>query len=136
MVLAGQKRAEGQFYHLHYDGWSNKFNEWVAESEVLRFDRALLEQSAAAAAAGNAPGDTAGRLQRRLKAEGTSPAAVAAAAPAAEPAAAAAAAALAVELPQQLRLHIPPQLKKVVLDDSHQVCSGGSGGGALARHRW
>lgn len=28
---------------------------------------------------------------------------------------------LAVEIPQQLRLHIPPLLKKVVLDDSTQV---------------
>lgn len=38
---------------------------------------------------------------------------------------------LAVEIPQQLRLHIPPLLKKVVLDDSEQV--GGAGGW---RGRW
>lgn len=32
---------------------------------------------------------------------------------------------LAVEIPQQLRLHIPPLLKKVVLDDSTQVGRAG-----------
>lgn len=74
---------------------------------MVRYDRTLLEQSAAAA--GNAPGDLSGR---RRKAD---------VAPA-EPQ-------LAVEIPQQLRLHIPPLLKKVVLDDSEQVGRGAGGGG-------
>jgi hypothetical protein len=71
----------------------------VEESGVVRYDRALLEQSAAAA--GNEPGDLTGRRRRADIAP-------------AEPQ-------LAVEIPQQLRLHIPPLLKKVVLDDSTQV---------------
>ena len=73
---------------------------------MQRYDRALLEQSAAAA--GNQPGDLTGH---RRKAD---------IAPA-EPS-------LAVEIPQALRLRIPPLLKKVVLDDSEQVrCGGGWG---------
>jgi hypothetical protein len=71
----------------------------VEEAGVQRYDRALLEQSAAAA--GNQPGDLTGH---RRKAD---------IAPA-EPS-------LAVEIPQALRLRIPPLLKKVVLDDSEQV---------------
>lgn len=99
VVLQGQKRADGQWYLLHYDGapeghcwaaslleacsrpprfcwpllcnhrasllpslcpgWSNKYNEWVEESGLVRWDKTLLEQSAAAA--GNPPGDLAGR---------------------------------------------------------------------------
>lgn len=99
VVVQGQKREDGQWYMLHYEGWSSKYDEWVREDEVVRYDRTLLEQSAAAA--GNAPGDLSGR---RRKAD---------VAPA-EPQ-------LAVEIPQQLRLHIPPLLKKVVLDDSEQI---------------
>ena len=83
-------------------GWSNKYNEWVEEAGVVRFDRSLLEQSAAAA--GNEPGDLTGRKRRADIAP-------------VEPA-------LAVEIPQHLRLHIPPLLKKVVLDDSVQVGCG------------
>ncbi len=66
---------------------------------MLRFDRSLLEQSAAAA--GNEPGDLSARKRRADVAP-------------AEPE-------LAVEIPQHLRLHIPPLLKKAVLDDSDQV---------------
>ncbi|KAL4427963.1 hypothetical protein ABPG75_002052 [Micractinium tetrahymenae] len=99
VVVQGQKREDGQWYMVHYEGWSSKYDEWVREDEVVRYDRSLLEQSAAAA--GNAPGDLAAR---RRKAD---------VAPA-EPQ-------LAVEIPQQLRLHIPPLLKKVVLDDSEQI---------------
>lgn len=43
-------------------GWSNKYNEWVEESGLVRWDKTLLEQSAAAA--GNPPGDLAGRKVR------------------------------------------------------------------------
>lgn len=43
-------------------GWSNKYDEWVEEAGVVRFDKALLEQSAAAA--GNAPGDLSGRKRK------------------------------------------------------------------------
>lgn len=99
IVLQGQKRPDGQWYLLHYDGWSNKYNEWVEESGLVRWDKTLLEKSAVAA--GNPPGDLAGRKRKADIAP-------------AEPS-------LAVEIPQQLRLHIPPLLKKVVLDDSTQV---------------
>lgn len=99
LVMQGQKRDDGQYYLLHYEGWSNKYNEWVKEGEVKRYDRTLLEQSAAAA--GNAPGDLTGRKRTGDVAP-------------AEPQ-------LAVEIPHQLRLHIPPLLKKIVLDDSEQV---------------
>ena len=40
-------------------GWSNKYNEWVEESGLVRWDKTLLEKSAVAA--GNPPGDLAGR---------------------------------------------------------------------------
>lgn len=65
----------------------------------MRFDRSLLEQSAAAA--GNEAGDLTGRKRRADVAP-------------AEPQ-------VAAGIPLQLRLHIPPLLKKVVLDDSIQV---------------
>lgn len=188
VVLQGQKRADGQWYLLHYDGapeghcravslleacsrpprfcwpllcnhrasllpslcpgWSNKYNEWVEESGLVRWDKTLLEQSAAAA--GNPPGDLAGRkvglggswggcgvLTAWLmvmvlgKTSISDRACCLFAAPCclqrkadiapAEPS-------LAVEIPQQLRLHIPPLLKKVVLDDSTQVGETVGGG--------
>lgn len=43
-------------------GWSHKYNEWVAEADVVRYDKSLLEQSAAAA--GNAPGDLTGKKRK------------------------------------------------------------------------
>lgn len=62
-IMRAQKREEGYFYLVHYDGWSKKYDEWVEESGLVKYNEELLK----------------------------------------------------------LRLHMPPLLKKIVLDDHDQV---------------
>lgn len=101
-IMRAQKREEGYFYLVHYDGWSKKYDEWVEESGLVKYNEELLKASMTGEGEG---GPGAERSVRKRKAEGGGMEV-----PVDEKA-----------LPLQLRLHMPPLLKKIVLDDHDQV---------------
>eukprot|EP00887_Chlorella_sp_A99_P001897 scaffold18.g1897.t1 len=111
VVLRGQKRPEGYYYFVHYEGWGPKWDEWVAEKDVKRIDRELLAREEAELGPPGAAGGRGGRKRKGPEAGGGG----------------GGAAAGAPDVPPgTLRLAMPPLLKKAVIDDFEQARGAGA----------
>jgi mortality factor 4-like protein 1 len=105
-ISRGEKRVDadtnesGYHYYVHFIGWNKEYDRWLEESQILKYDVALLTGGTSAAA------DEARRK-------------------AAEVAEAKKQKERLAEIPACLRLRIPPLLKKVALDDHEQIVQNG-----------